>query len=312
MSDYVALPQLAGILSGFVGLDREALTFESSSRTVESFQIGLLDADAAGDTIVELRTVAGGVGGEFMQLTIPAGDNVPTVTVPTGDAPITMLQGDKLFLRVLQAPPMAMGLYGVLVLNSVGTGAVINPAGAQDLTTDAIVLGYMPQASAIDQAVRDQVRLGVSQRMVSWMGRIFVHPQGPGPFYRLSPGSDSRQVLVEWPASALVVSHNGTAIDPTNFRTEGDRLLRYTGGGDSIANWPAGSIEFDGQFGYAASPEALVHAATWQTAAELRRVDLRLVGVQQHTSQAGATETLDDDGWLGSVKEAMMPFRRIA
>lgn len=312
MSDYVALPQISGLLSGFVGVDREALTF-AGGRTVQGFQIGLLDADAAGDTIVELRTVAGGSGGQFMQLTIPAGANVPVVTTPTGDAPFNVVADDKLFLRVTQSPPTAIGLYGVLELNSIGPGAVVNPAGAQDLTTDSIVLEYMPQASAMTQALRDQVRLGVSQRMVKWMGREYVHPQSATTStYRISTGIESRMALNEWPATALVITiDGGDPLDVSDFRVESDRVIRYLGGGNRPSLWPVGDVEFTGEFGYPASPEALVHAATWQTCAELRRIELRQIGVSQHSSQAGPVETMNEDGWLPSVLQAMAPFRRM-
>lgn len=303
MSEFVALPTISGLLAGFQGLDRLVFT-AVSSRTIESFQIGLLDSGALADVVVELRTAG---GAESMELTIPVGSLTPTAG-PTGTVPIQLAPDDTLDMRIISAPSPAMGLYGTIQLNTLQSG-VANTGPDQDLTTDSLVLEYDTRMSAIASTTRDAVRLGVSQRMVRWMGRRNVHPVNVGKVeYHLLPGNDSRLVLNDWDIANLALKWNGQDVDAGDYRVEGDRVVRALSGGQP-AKWAPGDYEATYDAGYATVPPALSHAATVQTVRELLDSHMQLIGLTQRDSQTGPVETYEQDGFLRSTVQAMQPFR---
>ena len=185
-----------------------------------------------------------------------------------------------------------------------------------DLTTDAAVIAYEPRVSGLDQAsARDPKRLGVSERMVRWMGRRYVSPIEVGVQqveFATGGGMGDGFLLDDWPAANLAITHNGTALDAASFRVEGDRLVRYIGGGIALP-WPRGEylLQYDAGAAVAGVPSDLQDAATWQTAFELLRLEQKNLGVEQREPQTGATETLTSDGWLQSVRDVMLSHRSL-
>jgi len=192
-----------------------------------------------------------------------------------------------------------------------------------DLTTDALVLEYDAAASAVIIATRNQVRQSVSENMTRFMGRRFISPKEVAvEDHHISNKATSLLFLNEWPlnplsGATLVVTIDGDTtplIKDTDYRLEGERIVRHIDGNNRASVWPIGDVQFVYDAGYdvADIPTALVQAATKQTAREIYDINMRKIGITQREPQTGPVETFDEDGFLPSVSQAMMPYRRFA
>lgn len=303
MSDYVSIPTIPGALGAtYVGDagDMAVLTVQEA-RTVLSFQVGILDV-ASGDVIVELRDQTGGLG-QGMQVTIPAGSGSSNVNTSS----FTVGTGTVLILRIVQTGAGAGGLYGVVGLNDIGGGAT--PGVGDDLTTDSIILERDPQAAAVAPSVRDQIRTGVSDRMVRYMARA-INRVSLVERHRVSAAGVDL-ALNEWPATSVVIEEDGNnLVEGTDYEVEADRGLVTRLSGDQPIAWPGRNVKVTYDGGYEFVPPALVDLSTQQCLAEIYKTDQRLFAIASRDSDVGTSFELQPDGWLQGIAQGMQAFKR--
>lgn len=304
MSDYFRIQTLPGAIgSEYVGDlgDLELLTLQEA-RTVLSFQAFLIDV-ATADVIVELRDQAGGLG-QSMQVTIPAGDGKSNVNTSS----FTVATGAVLYLRIVQTGPDAGGLYGTLSLNDVSGG--VTPGVDQDLTTDSIILERDPQAASVSPSVRDQIRTGVSARMVAYMGRQ-INQLSVTERHSVSAASVTF-TLDEYPVANSVLTLNGSALsDGTDYDVDGNGIVTRIASGNPI-KWAPGYVNATYDAGYEFVPPALVDLATIQSIFEIYKSDKnnRLIPIESRAAESGDTFTLNPDGFLPSVVQGMLSWKK--
>lgn len=302
MSDYLSIPTIAGALGtewvGDAG-DIQVLDVQED-RIVESFWVGLYDTGAT-DVIVEIRDAVAG-GGQSMQVTIPGGSEQSN----TATSPFTILAGSKLYLRVVQTASGAGGLYGTVGLNSVGTGVGIGVVGPE-LTTDSLILAMDPKLSVVSTTVRDTVRLGVSQRMTTRMGRVINQQLAKTRRYQTTPASHQIR-LEQYPVVVSEAKFNLDLMDAATYSVDDEKGIFTMLNEGLPVNFKHGWLDVTADEGYALVPPSLVEASTKQCAKELYMQDKRLIAITRRIAQSGVTDELQKDGWLISVREAMDGF----
>lgn len=185
----------------------------------------------------------------------------------------------------------------------------------QLLTTEALVNLYDPATTAMDTTVIDSAIGGASERMLRHVGGRVINPtvsvvERQQIVRRLDPYifCQERPVLA---APAIVVSFNGSVLT-----LDDDYVIDLASGlitrlsNDRPVDWLGGDVKFEYDTGYAVVPKGLEQLATFQTVAELMKIDQKFLGIKQRDPTAGSTLTLEDDGLLPSVKEGLIPWMR--
>lgn len=302
MSDRVPLPNISGLLSGFVSVDLFAGHFAGAARLV-GFQPAVTDPPSGGSVTVELRTATGG-GGQGLSATIPDGARTPATPV-TGS--IDIAAGTNLYLRVTAASGAALGLYGQFLV-------VDGTTSASALTSLARVKDYTDTTTTDDDAILSQLIAAVSLRMQNVMRRRIVLETIVGQRYSAGGGAPEL-CLRSFPVSetGLSVSLSGNALLAADFDLDSAcGILFYTPGGSDPQPWPSGTrhISVGYEAGYASVPEDIQHAATIQCVWEMKRTESRGGRLGERTQLVGDNQTTFlVDAWAPDVIPVLDLYR---
>lgn len=162
MSDRAPIPTIAGLLTGFVGVDVPVAYFANAA-TLESFYPVVTDAPSGGSVVVALRTATGG-GGSGLTATIASGARSPA-TPTTGS--VAIAAGTTLYLRITSESGAALNLSGSY---SVSSASGVTTA----LTTVDRVKRYLDIAAATWDTLLGEIVLGVSGAATRYIGRAIV------------------------------------------------------------------------------------------------------------------------------------------
>lgn len=298
MSERVPLPTIAGLLSGFVGVDLFAGHFSSAARLV-GFQPAVTDAPSGGSIAIDLRTATGG-GGSGLSATIADGARFPASPV---SGAIDIAAGTDLYLRITSQSGGALGLYGQFLVEPDGGATAA-------LTTLSQVKEYLIISGTGDDGLLTRIIAGVSLKMQTYMRRAIVAESIVGEKHSAEARTEAI-VLESYPidVNSLAVTLSTTLLDATEYDADSDTgLLYYTPGDGDPTSWPAGrrhiSIDYDA--GFATVPADIQNAATVQCAWEHKRV--KRLG--ERTSVIGEnTATFLVDAWAPDVVPVLDTYR---
>lgn len=290
--------QIAGLLSGFVGIDLPfAVMSESVRLTRADFRV--TDPPTGGSVVARLVAGSGS-----LEATIADGQRLVSVT-----GSVLLGAGDQLALRVVSESGNALGL---------SVSAELSAPDASSISVYLTSLERVKDSFGITQAGSDAVLLrliqSVSKGMQMWMARSILQTTTVAERH-YPTGLSSAIVLNEGPVTAVAeVRTNGAALDSANYRIDGKRLLRRVAGSRRF-NWERDAeIEVDYTAGYLSAPLDLVDAATNEVA-RAWLASIRGGGDGPHvnstTPETGDTKTLFQGGWLPMTVEIMRPYRRL-
>lgn len=303
ISHRVDSQSLAGLLSGFVGVDVPFATISGSFRMTR-LDLRVTDAPSGGTVAAMVNTVTGGGGSALLQGTIADGDRHVSVT---GD--IALSGTTTFYLRITAESGAALGLSASVELSlpDGGTATVFLS------TLDNVKHAAKVTGSANDAAIQRHLE-GVSKAMQNWMGRQIISTAITAE-YHFPTGLNSAILLEDGPVSTLTeVRLSGSILAATGYRLEGARLLRRIAG-SARTKWEQAEVEVDYTAGYAAVPADLVEACTQEAATRwLRSVASGGPGlhVNAKTPETGDTKTFDTGPFLPQTIAAMSPYRRLA
>ena len=224
ISHRVDSPTYAGLVTPFLNVDKAFATVEGSF-TMTRLDLRLTDAPSGGTVTVMVNTETGGGGSDLLSGTILDGTDFISVT-----GSIVLSGTTTFYLRVTAESGSAMGI-----------SASVEVSLADGTTVDVLLstLEAVKESGKITDVTNDAILTrhlrGVSRAMQNWMGRTFT-PTVLTEERHFPTGLNSGIVVNRGPIiSVEEIRIAGTVLATTDYRTEGNRMIRRVSGESRIA-----------------------------------------------------------------------------
>jgi len=311
MSQWVSVPNLAGLLTGFLETDFLIATV-NAPMTIGEIQLGLGTAPGGTDAItIKISSAENGAGGVSTTIT-------GTDTEATTSAAHALNTGDKIYLYISAISGTPMDLYGTIRLDISGAEAGVTPAYTT-LTRVKWVLG-IPGSYTTDDTRLNELIVGVSSAFDEYMGESFVSTDRTE--YQ-GGGINESLILNYYPLASdlsnMAVTEDTTSLTRnTDYIVEGYGLYRIADATTTIARtWAYGTrnIKIVYKSGRDFIPDDIQMAATEEVARSynLANTDGGIggrLGLASKSPEAGGSWSFTPDGWSPNTLAIVKRYRR--
>ena len=181
----------------------------------------------------------------------------------------------------------------------------------QELITDLELLEWDRAVEGVPPGVRQQIRLGVSERMVQWMGGRDIVQRVGIVEYHTTANLSAEIATNEWPIANETVEFNlDVLILDQDYRLDADGIITMLNSNGQSTNWPGGEVKITYDGGYTTVPADLRTLAAIQCVADIMFTNQKFWGLRQRDPETGAVLTIERNFLLPQVEEGIRPYRR--
>jgi len=308
-SQWVAIPNLAGLLSNFVSTDFVIATM-NSSMAIGEIQLGLGNAPGSTDTIT-IKIGKAAAGGDAISTVITGSE-----TSATNTSLKNLDSGDKLYLYISESSGDAMDLFGTVRLDTTAAAPGISPAytnKARVKWTLGIPTAYTTEDDRIDELIQS-----VSNSFDNYVGHNF----GSLTRSQYFGGGVNDAIALDFrPKSSTVgsitVTEGSTAlVKDTDFRV-GGRVIYRTDSSGNAKTWADGKRNVKAVYisGYDSTPQDIERAATEETVRAFQGANTdtgvgNRIGLTGKTPESGGSWSYTPDQWSQTTLMVLNNYRR--